>query len=157
MVEVYDVTGRALLLRLLAAHPEWEVGLEAGCVSDDPYRTVHAKLHIPSVHPAIHTPLTVELGGTFQLFWHGGYFYDFIGEDPATDVFEFLRKFFTEEIRCGVCWRDGQIVAGGPVVEDGVPPWVGDYDCIEVRSWRGNRDAVGPGDCHLFDGSGNPT
>lgn len=89
-----------------------------------------------------HTPLTVELGGTLQLFWHGGYFFDFIGDDQATDAFEFLARFFKEEVRCGVCWRDGKAVAGGPVEGDGVPPWIGDYERIEVRSWRGNRDEM---------------
>ena len=122
------------------AHPEWEGGLEAGLPSDVPYETVHARLRIPSAHPAIQTPLTVELGGTLQLFWHGGYFFDFIEQDRATSAFEFLGRFFDEEVRCGVCWRDGKVVAGGPVEEDGVPLRIGDYDLVEVRSWRGNRD-----------------
>lgn len=145
VVQVYDDAGRALLLRLLAMNPEWEVGLEAGHLSDNPSETVHPRLRIPSAHPTIHTPLTVELGGTLQLFWHGGYFFDFVGEDPAADAFEFLQRFFAEEVRCGVCWRDGKVVAGGPVEEDAIPLWVGDHDRIEVCSWRGNRDKTAKG------------
>lgn len=140
MVEVYDDDGRALLLLLLAEHPEWEEGLEPGRPSEIPYETVHPRLHIPSAHPTINTPLTVELGGTLQLFWYGGYFFDFIWEDIATEAFKFLERFFEEEVRSGVCFRDGRVIAGGPVEEDGIPPWLADWDRIEVRSWRGNRD-----------------
>jgi hypothetical protein len=142
VVEVNNDAARTLLLRLLAVHPEWESGLEAGSPSVGSEKAVHPKLHIPSAHPKIRTPLTVELGGTLQLFWHGGYFYDFVGVDKATEAFDFLHSFFAEEVRCGLCWSDGKVVAGGPVEEDGIPPWIGDYDRVEVRSWRGNRDEV---------------
>jgi hypothetical protein len=125
VVEVYDDAGRALLGQLLTAHPEWEKRLEAGRQSDDPYQTIHARLHIPSEHPTIHTPLTVELGGTLKLFWYGGYFFDFVGKDRSTDAIEFLERFFKEKVRCGVCWRDGKVVAGGPVEGDGIPLGLG--------------------------------
>jgi hypothetical protein len=142
VVEVYDEAGRTLLLRLLAEHPEWEDGLIAGHLSEVRYETVHARLSIPSAHPTITTPLTVQLGGTLNLYWYVGYFYDFLGPDRETDAFEFLQRFFAEEVRCGVGWRDGKVAGGGPVEGDGIPSWIGEYDRIEVRSWRGNRDEV---------------
>ena len=142
MVGIDDNSGRDLLQRLLAVNPEWEDGLEAGRYSDDHCGIVHPRLHIPSAHPTIQTPLTVELGGTLQLFWNGSYFFDFIGDDPAAEAFEFMGRFFAEEVRCGLCWLDGRVAGGGPVEVDGIPPWIGDHDRIEVRSWRGNRDEM---------------
>ena len=97
-------------------------------------------LSFRSEHPTIRTPLTVERFDTHQLFWHGGYFFDFIGDDPAEEAAGFLVRFFAEEVRCGVGWKDGRPAGGGPVEGDEFPSWPGPYDRIEVRSWRGNRD-----------------
>ena len=136
-----DERARTLLQRLLADHPEWESGLEPGGPGERDY----PKLRIPSAHPTIRTPLTVELGGTLQLFWHGGYFYDFLGLSGMEDALSFLTRFFDEEVRCGTKWRGGKVVGGGPAEDDDEPEmWTlgDDDDRVEIRSWRGDRDEI---------------
>jgi len=140
MVNVPDEAAKTLLDSLLLLCPAWEEGLEEGNPVEQRFKTVHPKLQIPSAHPAISNPLIVTLGGTLELYWHGGYFYDFVGPTRADDAYKFLEKFFAEQVLCLTQWRNGKKVAGGPFEEGDDALLEGDYDRIELRSWRGNRD-----------------
>ncbi len=146
MVEIFDSTGKMLLERLLAENPEFEAYLEPGHFSAEPYKTVHPRLHIPSAHPTIKTPLTVELGGHLQVFWYRGYFIDFIGLSGSTfeEAFEFLEKFFAEEILLSVCLKSGSLSGGGPIdrssAEDYKQFISSNDEILEIRSWLGTHD-----------------
>jgi hypothetical protein len=98
-------------------------------------------LRLPSQNPRVPASLDIELFGTLQVFWHGGYFVDFLesGEAQVQAAEKFLVQFCNEEILCGVCFR-GKNVSGGPVIRDEWKLWPRDYDRLELRSWRGNRD-----------------
>jgi hypothetical protein len=142
MVEVSDPQGKALLRMLLVEHPEWSDHVVAG--EENPAHPNRAlpRLLVPSEHPTIKTPLTIELGGTLQLFWHGGYFFDFVGLDqhPCVEAAAFLRRFFAEEVLCSTFWKDGKVVAGGPIEADEWREWPVHEDKLELRSWRGTHD-----------------
>ena len=134
MVEVRDPEAMELLNRLV----------ESGHASlqDLQDAAPHPKLVIPSKHPTIATPLTIELGGTIQLFWQEGYFADFIGQNLAEEAFQFLERFFREEIRCSICRRNGKYIAGGPIEDGDDLQWVRRYDEVDIRSWKGSRDQL---------------
>jgi hypothetical protein len=76
------------------------------------------------------------------LFWHGGYVYDFpgFGEGPSAEAVVFLARFFSEHVVCGVMWRHGRVVGGGPVEGDEWQLWDIRFDKLELRSWRGTHD-----------------
>jgi hypothetical protein len=138
-----DSAAKELLDRLLSDHPEWSDYFEQGQPASIDIRLIYPRLCIPSGHPTITTPLTIELGGEFAFNWYCGCFWDLSPANSDTlraRAADFLDRFFAEEIRCGVCWHNGEPVGGGPVEGDGVPDWIGTYDLIEVKSWRGNRD-----------------
>ncbi len=146
MVEIFDPSGKRLLERLLAENLEFEEYLVAGQHSAEPYQTVHPRLHIPSAHPTIKIPLTIELGGHLQVFWYRGYFFDFVGlsSSIAEEAFDFLEKFFAEEILLSVCLKDGLLSSGGPIdrssAED-YKQWISSNDeILEIRSWLGTYD-----------------
>lgn len=98
-------------------------------------------LCIPSQNPRVLDPLVIELFDTIQLYWHRGYFFDFLGSGTVQveAAAEFLEQFWKEEILCGVCLKRTSI-SGGPVKGDEWMMWPDDYERLELRSWRGNRD-----------------
>lgn len=153
MFQVPDPQGRALLERLLSDHPEWAEGYVPGIPSSEAGQARDPRLVISSAHPEIRTPLTIELGGTLQLFWYEGYFYDFVGlrARRAEEAYDFLNRLFEERTLRMVCWKGGKVIAGGPAeldeVEEWLVPWTWnpEYELIQFRSWRGTHDRDIPG------------
>ena len=120
--------------------------LEAGQLSVEQFHSVHPRLHIPSGHPTIRTPLTVELGGYLQVFWYQGYFVDFIGLNGSRfeEAFSFLKKFFAEEILLSVNLKNGMVSSGGPIDRSATNDyklWITcEGETLEIRSWLGTYD-----------------
>ncbi len=142
MVEVFFDTSKQILTKLLEAHPEWDAFLEPGKRSEDPITTLHPRLSIPSAHPSVKTPLIIEFREYCTFYWCGSYFCDFVSDNPVDEVIDFLDDFLGERVRCGIKYRNDKPFGGGPVYGDGDPMWLGDYDRVEIKSWKGNRDAV---------------
>ena len=146
MVEIFDPSGKRLLERLLAKNPEFDEYLVAGQPSAEPYQTVHPRLHIPSAHPTIKTPLTIELSGHLQVFWYRGYFFDFVGLSNSIDeeAFKFIEKFFAEELLLSVCLKNGLVSSGGPIEcssTNDYKQWItSEGEMLEIRSWLGTHD-----------------
>ena len=144
MVEVYDSSGKIFLEKVLATYPDLAYDVEPGQFSTEPFQTVHPRLLIASRHPKIKSPLVVELGGYLPMYWHRGYFFDFVAEDTAGDAIDFLEKFFQEDILYGVCVRDDRALGGGPIALANVSDckkWLTSWDdTLEIRSWLGTHD-----------------
>jgi hypothetical protein len=146
MIEVLDSAGKVLLNHLLAMDPTLEDFLEPGQPSLDKVQTVHPRLHIPSAHPTIKAPLTIELGGHLELHWHRGYFYDFVGQTSgrSSEAINFLENFFAENVLCGVCVLGNNVLSGGPIWQEdmqGMKSWLkSPEEVLEVRSWKGSYD-----------------
>ena len=144
MVEIYDPSGNEFFENFISEFPEMSYVVEAGQFSAEPYQTVHPRLLISSVHPTIKGPLVVQLGGYLPMYWHRGYFIDFVAESFAADAFDLLGKFFEEEILYGVRVRENTVLGGGPIIRakvDICKKWLrNSEETLEVRSWLGTFD-----------------
>src|ERR1044072_2160323 len=120
--------------RLLTVHTTWDRYLDRSAKTP--------RFIVPTEHPSLAAPLTIQLGGTLALHWHGGYFCDFLGlsANAADEASEFIERFLSEKVCCTLCWKNGNVVAGGPI-ETGERLDADGFDRIEIRSWRGTYES----------------
>jgi len=142
VIDPCDCNPKDLLQGLLAYCPDWadfQIDVEEW---DGPKGRGDLVLRIPSENPTVAEPLTILLSGNIRLYWHRGYFFDFLGnaDEQVSETTNFLTDFFAEEILCSVFVREGQGAGGGPIDRKDPKPPLLDFDCLELRSWHGTFD-----------------
>ncbi len=88
-------------------------------------------IEVPSANPRVADPLRIECGKYPAVYWHKGYFCDFIwGEAMISHFLDFLNDFFDERVLCAL---------GGPISQGDRDPRPSE-EGFWVRSWRGTFD-----------------